>query len=97
MVNVMNQFGSGIKAFRKPLQMLLVVLILINFAPTKILGTQLHNQLQSAIRWTHIHEIMRHVLVRLFLWLVLLWSCCWGKDLQLFLLVTVYFVISGRQ
>ena len=97
MVNVMNEFGSGVKAFRKPLQMLLVILILINFAPTQILGTQLNNQLQSVIQWTHIHVLMQHVIVRLFLWLVLFWACCWGKDLQLFLLVTVYFVISGRK
>ena len=96
MVNVANQFGSVVKTWRNPLQLLLSVLILINYAPTQILGTQLNNHLQSAIRMTHIHEIMKHTFVRLFLWLVLLWSCCWGKDTSLFLLVTVYFVVSGR-
>ena len=94
MVNVANQFGSVVKSWRNPLQLLLSVLILINYAPTQILGTQLNNQLQSVIRMTHIHEIMKHTFVRLFLWLVLLWSCCWSKDSSLFLLVTVYFVVS---
>ena len=96
MVNVANQFGSVVKSWRNPLQLLLSVLILINYAPTQILGTQLNNHLQSAIRMTHIHDIMKHTFVRLFLWLVLLWSCCWGRDWSLFLLVTVYFVVSGR-
>ncbi len=94
MVNVANQFGSVVKTWRNPLQLLLSALIVINFAPTQILGTQLNNHLQSAIKMTHIHEIMKHTFVRLFLWLVLLWSCCWGKDWSLFLLVTIYFVIS---
>ncbi len=96
MVNVANQFGSVVKSWRNPLQVLLSVLILINYAPTQILGTQLNNQLQSVIRMTQIHTIMKHTIVRLFLWLVLLWSCCWGKDWSLFLLVTVYFVVSGK-
>ena len=96
MVNVANQFGSVVRSWRNPLQLLLSVLILINYAPTQILGTQLNNQLQKTIQWTQIHAIMRHTIVRLFLWLVLLWSCCWGKDWSLFLLVTVYFVVSGR-
>ena len=95
MVNVANQFGSVVKSWRNPLQLLLSALIVISFAPTQILGTQLNNQLQSVIRMTHIHTIMNHTLVRLFLWLVLLWSCCWARDSSLFLLVTVYFVISN--
>ena len=95
MVNVANQFGSVVKSWRNPLQLLLAVLILINYAPTQILGTQLSNQLQKTIQWTQIHAIMKHTIVRLFLWLVLLWSCCWASDSSLFLLVTVYFVISN--
>ena len=96
MVNVADKFGSVVKGWRNPLQLLLSVLILINYAPTQVLGNQLNSQLQSVIRMTRIHEIMKHIFVRLFLWLVLLWSCCWGKDWSLFLLVTVYFVVSGR-
>ena len=95
MVNVADKFGSVVKGWRNPLRLLLVVLILINYAPTQILGTQLNSQLQSVIKMTRIHSIMQHVFVRLFLWLVLLWSCCWAKDMQLFLLVALYFVQSS--
>ena len=92
MVNFADKFGSLVKTSRNPLRILLVVLILINFAPTQVLGSQLNNQLQSVIKMTNIHVIMKHVVVRLFLWLVLLWSCCYGNDMELFLLVALYFV-----
>ena len=96
MVNVADKFGSVVKGWRNPLQLLLSVLILINYVPTEVLGTQLNSQFQATIRWTKIHVIMQHVFVRLFLWLVLLWSCCYVKDMKLFFLITIYFVVSGR-
>ena len=92
MVNVADKFGSLVKKGRNPLRLLLIVLILINYAPTQVLGTQLNNKLQSVIKMTRIHNIMQHVFVKLFLWLVLLWSCCYGNDMDLFLLVAIYFV-----
>ena len=92
MVNVADKFGSFVKKGRNPLRLLLVILILINFAPTQVLGTGLNNQLQSVIKMTRIHNFMQHVVVRLLLWLVLLWSCCYGNDMELFLLVALYFV-----
>ena len=95
-MNIVSKFGGLVGKVKTPLETLLVVLILINYVPTEVLGTQLNSQFQATIRWTKIHVIMQHVFVRLFLWLVLLWSCCWGKDWSLFLLVTVYFVVSGR-
>ena len=95
-MNIVSKFGGLVGKVKTPLETLLVVLILINYVPTEVLGTQLNSQFQATIRWTKIHVIMKHVFVRLFLWLVLLWSCCYVKDMKLFFLITIYFVVSGR-
>ena len=90
MVNIANQFGSIIKKQRNPLTYVLMILILIKLAPTEVLGNTINSQLKKVMN--PINSIMQHVFVRLFLWLALLWSCCWGKDLNLFILIAVYFI-----
>ena len=92
MVNVTQSFGGLVNKVKNPLELLLVVLILINFAPTQVLPAQLNNALQSVIKFTKIHVNMQHVFVRFFLWLVLLWSCCYHKDMNLFFLLSIYFL-----
>ena len=91
-MNIISKFGGLVGKVKTPLETLLVVLILINYAPTELLGSQLNSSIHSVVQMTRINTIMQHVFVRLFLWLVLLWSCCWGNDMQLFLLVAIYFV-----
>ena len=90
MVNIANQFGSIIKKQRNPLTYVLMILILIKLAPTEVLGNTINSQLKKVMN--PINSIMQHVFVRLALWLALLWSCCWGKDLNLFILISVYFI-----
>ena len=90
MVNIANQFGSIIKKQRNPLTYVLMILILIKLAPTEVLGNTINSQLKKVMN--PINSIMQHVFVRLVLWLALLWSCCWGKDLNLFILISVYFI-----
>ena len=43
-----------------------------------------------------LNAIMDFALIRLFLRLVLVWACCTSKDMNLFFLVVVYFVVSGK-
>ena len=85
----MDTIGTAVTKNRKSINMLLIVLILIHFAPTQVLGSQLDSQIKS---------VLGPVLnpVRLFLWLVLVWACCTSKDMNLFFLVVVYFVVSGK-
>ena len=94
----MDTVGKVITKNRKPGEMLLVVLILIHFAPTEVLGSQLDAQVKSVLGpvLNPVKAVMSNVLVRFFLWLVLLWACCTSKDMNLFFLVVVYFLVSRK-
>ncbi len=94
----MDSIGSIITKNRKPIEMLLIALILIHFAPTEVLGSQLDAQIKSLLGpvLNPLNAIMDYAIVRLFLWLSLLWACCTSKDMNLFFLVVVYFVVSGK-
>ena len=96
MVDVVGKFGSLVRGQRTPIEMVLLTLILINWAPTEVLGSTLNSRLNSMLGpvLSPVKSIMRNVFVRFFLWLVLLWSCCFAKDMKLFFLVSIYFLSS---
>ena len=95
----MDQFGKLVTSNRKPIEMVLIGLILLHFAPTEVLGTQIDTQVKSMLGpiLTPIHAIMGNVFMRTFLFLVLVWACCSKKDMDLFLLLVVYFIVAERQ
>lgn len=96
MVNVVGNFGGLVNKQKSLIQMILVTLILISWAPTEVLGSTVNTQLNKVLGpvLTPVRSIMSNVFVRLFLWLVLLYSCCVKKDMELFFLVSVYFLSS---
>ena len=96
MVNVVGNFGSFVKSQKDMIQMLLVALILINWAPTEVLGSTVNTQLNKVLGpvLTPVKSVMSNVFVSRFLWVVLLYSCCFSKDMDLFFLVSVYFLSS---
>ena len=95
----MDTFGSIVTKNRKPIEMVLVGLILLHFAPTEVLGPQLNSQVQSILGpvLRPIHAIMGNVFMRTFLFLVLVWACCSKNDTNLFFLLALYFVVAERQ
>jgi len=96
MVDIVGKFGAFVNKQRDPIQMLLVALILINWAPTEVLGPTVNSKLNSMLGpvLSPVRSVMSNVFVRLFLWLVLLYSCCFSKDMNLFFLVSIYFLSS---
>ena len=96
MVDVVGKFGSLVRGQRTPIEMVLLALILINWAPTEVLGSNLNSRLNSMLGpvLSPVKSIMSNVFVRFFLWLILLWSCCFAKDMKLFFLVAIYFMSS---
>lgn len=96
MVDVVGKFGSFVNKQKYSIQMLLVALILISWAPTEVLGSTIDTQLNNVLGpvLTPVRSVMSNVFVRLFLWLVLLYSCCFSKDMDLFFLISVYFLAS---
>ena len=96
MVDVVGKFGSLLNKQKNSIQMLLIALILINWAPTEVLGSTVNTQLNKVLGpvLTPVRSIMSNVFVRLFLWLVLLYSCCYSTDMKLFFVVSIYFLSS---
>ena len=96
MVDVVGKFGSFVKGQQTPIEWILLALILINWAPTEVLGPDLNSRLKSTFGpiLTPVKSVMDWTWVRLFLWLILLWSCCYAKDMGLFFLVSIYFLSS---
>jgi hypothetical protein len=96
MVDVVGKFGSLVRGQRTPIEMVLLALILINWAPTAVLGSTLNSQLNSMLGpvMNPIKTIMGNIYIRFFLWLVLVWSCCLAKDMKLFFLISIYFLSS---
>lgn len=96
--DIVDKFGSLVNKQRTPIEMALIVLILIHYAPTEVFGRQIDSRIKSMLGpvLTPIHAIMNNVFVRLFLWLILLYSCCYSKDMSLFFLVAIYFVQASK-
>ena len=96
MVDVVGKFGSFVNKQKDPIQMILIALILINWAPTEVLGPTVNAQLNKVLGpvLTPVKSVMGNVFIRLFLWLVLLYSCCYSKDMRLFFIVAIYFLSS---
>lgn len=96
--DVANKFGSVVNKQRTPIEMALTVLILIHYAPTEVFGSQINSRIKGMLGpvLTPIKSIMANVYVRFFLWLVLLYACCYSKDMNLFFLVAIYFIQSSR-
>jgi hypothetical protein len=90
MIDVIGKFGSFVRSKATPIEMILVVFILLSYAPLELLGQQ-NATLKRYIDMIGIHNIMRNSFVRLFLWLVLFWAYFYAKDMKLFFIVALYF------
>ena len=93
---VSSKVGSTIGTNKKLIQMFLMVLILLEFAPFEVLGGNLNSKLQSVLSpvMRPVSNLMSNVYMRTLLFIILLWSCCVLKDMNLFFLVSIYFIIS---
>ena len=94
---VSSKVGKTIGSNRKVIETFLVVLIL-QFAPYDVLGPKLNSQLQSVLKpvLNPISNIMSNVYMRLLVFVVLVYSCCIRRDLNLFFIVSIYFIVSRQ-
>ena len=92
----MDNFGTMIVKNRKFIEMPLIFLILVHFAPTEVLGSDLNTRVRSMMGplLTPVNAVMGNIFVRTLLWAVLLWACCATRDMNLFFLVAIYFVVA---
>ena len=89
---VSSKVGSTIGSNKKVIQMILTVLLLLQFAPYEVLGSEVNKKLQSVMN--PITNLMSNVYMRTLVFIVLLWSCCVIKDMNTFFLVAIYFIVS---
>ncbi len=96
--SVSSKVGKTIGSNRKVIETFLVVLILLQFAPFDVLGPKLNSQLQSVLRpvLNPVTNIMSNVYMRLLVFVVLVYSCCIRKDMNLFFIVSIYFIVSRQ-
>ena len=94
----MDKFSSVVGSNKKHIELFLTVLILLNFAPYEVLPGQMGNQVKSLMGpfLTPVQSLMSNVFVRALLFAVMVWSCCYHKDMNLFFILSIYFVISRR-
>ena len=95
---VSSKVGSTIGSQKKLIEKVLVVLILLEFAPFEVLGPRAESGVHSLIDpfLNPITNLMSNVWMRTLLFVVLLWSCCMTRDMNVFFLLCVYFIVSRR-
>ena len=94
----MDKFSSVIGSNKKHIELFLIALILLNFAPYEVLPAQMGGQVKSMMGpfLTPVQSLMSNVYVRTLLFAIMVWSCCIQKDMDLFFILAIYFVISRR-
>ena len=91
MMNVASKVGPLVSKVKHPVELLLVFLIVLRWAPFEVLGSNNNSKIKSVVQMTRIHSFMSNIYVRSALWLLLLHSCCFTKDMRLFMLIVLYF------
>ena len=90
--------SSLIGSNKKTIEMVATALILLHFAPFEVLGApglKLRSMLGPIV--DPITSLMSNVFVRGLLFVVLAWSCCMMKDMNLFFILAIYFIVSERR
>lgn len=88
-------FDRVVSPNKKYIEIVALALILIQFAPFEALGT-FGQRVQQAVNplLNPVRILMSYDIVKLFLFLVLVFSCCIKKDMNLFFILSLYFVID---
>ena len=96
---VSSKIGSTIGTNKKVIEKFLMILIVLEFAPFDVLnivhpdaGKHIRSLLAPVVN--PITNLMSNIYVRTLIFTVLVWACCMSRDMNLFLLVCVYFIVS---
>ena len=95
----MNQlsysFGKVVSSNKRYIELVALSLILLEFAPFEALGPT-GMRIQGALNpiFNPVRVIMSYDVMKVFLFLVLVFSCFIRKDMNLFFILALYFVID---
>ena len=101
MNKVTSKVTSSVGSNKKYIEMLLIGLILVNFAPFEVFDTVspgLGGKIKSTlgILSNPINGLMSNVFVRTILYIAMVVACCTMKDMNLFIVLALYFVMVRR-
>ena len=80
--------GGVIGANKKNIEFFMVAIIVIEYLPHDIMGIKLKKMLKPFM--DPVKKLIRHQFVHLFLFVCLIYSCCIKRDMNLFLLLTIF-------
>lgn len=89
-----DSFSNVVMSNKKYIEYLLFALIIVALMPGSLMGFQVGSQIKSAVR--PVTDMMSHSIVQLLLLVLLIFSCCIKKDINMFLLLAVFMIISRR-
>ena len=93
-MKALDTVSGLIDSNKKYIEYLLFALIVVGLMPGSLLGFDVGSQVKSALR--PVSDFMSNAIVQFVLFLVLLFTCCIKKDINLFLLVAVFLLVSRR-
>ena len=98
---ITSKVSSSIGSNRKMIELFLIVLIILNFVPYDVLdiispglSSRVKNML--GIVATPVQTVMSHKFVKLLLFIALILSVFKLKDMNLFFIIAIYFVMVSR-
>tara|TARA_B110000027_G_C15895508_1_gene201681 strand:- start:50 stop:394 length:345 start_codon:yes stop_codon:yes gene_type:complete len=80
--------GNIIGAHQRKIELFLVGIIVIEYIPHDILGIRFKTLLRPFM--DPVKKLIKHPVMHLFLFVCLLYSCCIKRDMNLFLLLTIF-------
>jgi len=84
----LDSVNSLISSNKRNIEILLTGLILVSLIPDDIMGFNLKAQLRPVV--DPVLGIMRHSVVQVVIFLLLVYSCCFKVDMNMFLLLAVF-------
>lgn len=80
--------GNVIGSHKRNIEFFMVAVIVVEYLPHDILGFPLKNYLKPLM--DPVKRLIRHPFMHLFLFVCLIYSCCIKRDMNLFLLLTIF-------
>jgi len=80
--------GNIIGSHQRNIELFLVAIIVIEYIPHDILGVRFKTLLRPVM--DPVKQLIKHPAMHLFLFVCLIYSCCIKRDMNLFLLLTIF-------
>lgn len=77
---------------KKYIEWLLIILIVVEFMPAAFFGFDVGSTVKNTLR--PVSDFMKHGLVQFLVFVLLLWTCCVKRDMNMFVLLSVFLLAT---